>query len=63
MDIKEQGDYITVEEVIKEAFKNAEHTDYCEHNLVSKLRKSPEFVPELSLVAKDKNLLLDISFY
>jgi len=62
MDIKiykeEQEDYTTVEEVIKKAFKNAEHTDHCEHNLVSTLRKSPEFVPELSLVAKDKNLIV-----
>ena len=39
--------------LVKEAFKNAEHSDGQEHNLVNKLRNSESFIPELSLVAED----------
>jgi predicted N-acetyltransferase YhbS len=37
--------------LIKESFKNEEHTDHQEHFLVERLRTSDGFVPELSLVA------------
>lgn len=43
--------YTKVHHVITEAFKTAEHSDGNEADLVSKLRKSPSFIPELSLVA------------
>jgi predicted N-acetyltransferase YhbS len=46
-------DYKITEKVIEAAFANAEHTDHHEHILVSKLRKTAAFFPELSLVAKD----------
>ena len=39
--------------LVKEAFKNAEHSDGQEHNLVNKLRNSESFIPELALVAED----------
>lgn len=48
-------DYIETEKVVKSAFANAEHSDQDEHNLVSRIRKSEAFIPELSLVAVDKN--------
>ncbi|MDD3141703.1 MAG: N-acetyltransferase [Lachnospiraceae bacterium] len=46
-------DYGIVYSIVKEAFKNAEHTDGNEQNLVTELRKSKSFIPELSLVAVD----------
>lgn len=45
-------DYIQVFELIKNTFKNAEHSDGNEHYLVKRLRKSESFIPELSLVAE-----------
>ncbi len=47
-----EGDYAVVREVIEAAFKDAEHTDHTEHNLVDRLRDSKSFIPELSLVAE-----------
>lgn len=47
-----QTDYKITESVVEEAFKNAEYSDHNEHILVSKLRKSDAFIPELSLVAE-----------
>lgn len=49
---EEEKDYKLSEMIVEKAFKNAEHTDHKEHFLVSKLRKSDSFVPELSLVAE-----------
>lgn len=47
-----EKDYAEVECVVEKAFEKAEHTDHTEHELVGRLRKSNEFVSELSLVAK-----------
>lgn len=47
-------DYIETENVVKSAFANEEHSDHDEHNLVSRIRKSNAFIPELSLVAVDQ---------
>jgi len=44
-------DFERVYEVVKTAFLNAEHTNGDEQNLVTRLRKSAAFIPELSLVA------------
>lgn len=44
-------DYREVYNVVKEAFKEAEHSDGTEHELVERLRNSNSFIPELSLVA------------
>lgn len=46
-------DYDEVYRLIQEAFRTAEHTDLNEHNLVTALRKSESFIPELSLVAAE----------
>lgn len=52
------SDYFTVEDVIEKSFKDAEHTDHSEQHLVARLRKSDEFIPELSLVAKDDDKIV-----
>lgn len=51
-------DYDTVYQVVKEAFKTAQHSDGEEHNLVNRLRHSEGFLKELSLVAVEKETLL-----
>ena len=45
-------DYDRVYHVVKTAFETAEHSDGNEQNLVTLLRGSEHFVPELSLVAE-----------
>lgn len=46
-----EKDRAYVYNLIKKTFKQAEHSDGNEHNLVEKLRTSEAFIPELSLVA------------
>lgn len=55
---EEIKDYEEVEKVIEESFKTAEFTDNDEHNLVRRLRKSAEFIKELSLIAEDNNKIV-----
>lgn len=45
-------DYSAVNRIIKNAFKTAAESDGNEHNLAAALRKSPSFIPELTLVAE-----------
>ena len=60
---EQTGDYSKIYQVISSAFKTAEYSDGQEANLVSKLRKSPSFIPELSLVAVvDNNIVGHILF-
>ena len=56
--VEQELDYKIVEGVIENAFLNAELTDNQEHNLVNRLRKSSEFIPELSLVAEIDNKIV-----
>lgn len=53
-------DYELTEKVVKNAFAHVEHSDRKEHLLVSRIRKSNDFIPKLSLVAvnKDNNEIL-----
>ncbi|WP_438350618.1 GNAT family N-acetyltransferase [Paenibacillus sp. FA6] len=44
-------DYKLTEQVVKSAFANMEFSDQKEHELVSRIRKADEFIPELSVVA------------
>lgn len=53
-----EKDYIEVKEMIKKSFETAEHTDNNEHNLVEKLRKSDNFISELSLVAQKDDKII-----
>ena len=47
-----ERDYMLSEHVVEKAFENAEYSDHKEQFLVSRLRNSDAFVPELSLVAE-----------
>lgn len=49
---EQPSDYPAVEHLVEAAFAEAEFSDQTEHLLVARLRKSPAFVPELSLVAE-----------
>ena len=51
-------DYEEVYNVVKTAFASAEHSDGNEQDLVANLRKSNNFVPELSLVAIQDNKIV-----
>jgi predicted N-acetyltransferase YhbS len=53
-----ESDYSITENVIKEAFKDAEHSDNDEHFLVHRLRQSNEFIPQLSIVAEIDNRIV-----
>ena len=56
-------DYDEVYKVVKTAFETAEHSDGNEQDLVVALRKSKNFIPELSLVAiQDKKIVGYILF-
>ena len=46
------SDYPAVFELVKSAFEKIEHSDKQEQFLVERLRKSKNFIPELSLVAE-----------
>ncbi|WP_293945626.1 MULTISPECIES: GNAT family N-acetyltransferase [unclassified Sphingobacterium] len=48
-------DYQAVFDLIEQAFKYEEHSNHQEQFLVEKLRQSPEFIPELSLIAEVNN--------
>lgn len=45
-----ERDYEKTEQIVKLAFQHEEYSDKKEHDLVSRIRRSAEFVPELSLV-------------
>ena len=53
-----KNDYEEVYNVIKTAFETAEHSDGNEQDLVVALRKSDNFIPELSLVAVMNNKIV-----
>ena len=53
-----KSDYEFVYKVVKEAFASAEHSDGNEQDLVVSLRNSKSFIPELSLVAVDKEKII-----
>lgn len=58
--IRQEGesDFKEVENLVFKSFENSEHTDGNEHNLVKKLRKSDNFIKELSLVALKDNKII-----
>lgn len=52
-----ESDYSLTERVIQKAFANVEISDKTEHEMVQRLRKSEAFVPELSMVAVDEEIV------
>ncbi|PQZ57064.1 GNAT family N-acetyltransferase [Bacillus sp. MYb209] len=54
---EQQNDYSKTEEVVKAAFSKEEFSDKTEHELVSRIRKCDAFIPELSLVAVDEEIV------
>lgn len=53
-----EKDYTEVYNVVKSAFENAAYSDKDEHNLVNRLRKSENFIPDLSLVVEYNNSII-----
>ncbi|MGM0834816.1 MAG: GNAT family N-acetyltransferase [Bacillota bacterium] len=51
------SDYPSTERVIQKAFANMEISDKTEHEMVARLRRSEAFVPALSLVAVDEEIV------
>ena len=52
-----EEDYKKTEEVVQQAFLHEEFSDKKEHELVKRIRKCDAFIPELSLVAVDKEIV------
>ncbi|GAA0611035.1 N-acetyltransferase [Virgibacillus siamensis] len=52
---EQKSDYVLTEKVVEIAFASAEQSDQNEHKLVSRIRQSEAFIPELSLVAVSKD--------
>lgn len=55
---EEQRDYEEVYQLVKKAFETAEESDGTEQDLVTALRNSESFVPELSLVAVEDGKII-----
>ena len=52
------ADHAAIHELVRLAFAQAEHSDGDEHHLVDRLRRSQEYLPELSLVAEEDGQLV-----
>ncbi|MDE6323223.1 MAG: N-acetyltransferase [Paramuribaculum sp.] len=48
---EKEADYNNICNLVAESFSSATHTDGDEHNLVDRIRKTDDYIPELSLVA------------
>lgn len=51
-------DYQQVRELVRDTFALAEHSDGDEHNLIERIRLSPDYIPDLSLVAVSDDIVL-----
>ncbi|MGE7880385.1 GNAT family N-acetyltransferase [Bacillus sp. NPDC094077] len=54
---EQKNDYRKTEEVVKEAFLHEEFSDKKEHELVKRIRECDAFIPELSIVAVDGEIV------
>ncbi|KKZ99053.1 GNAT family N-acetyltransferase [Bacillus wiedmannii] len=54
---EQQNDYSKTEEVVQQAFLKEEFSDKTEHELVSRIRKCDAFIPELSIVAVNEEIV------
>ena len=53
----EEKDYITVKNLITDAFTHNEHGYSGEAELVAEIRKTKEYIPELEVVAEDEGII------
>ncbi|KAA0779358.1 N-acetyltransferase [Bacillus sp. AR2-1] len=54
---EQQSDYKKTEEVVQQAFLKEEFSDKTERELVSRIRKCDAFIPELSIVAVNEEIV------
>ena len=54
---EQQNDYEKTEEVVQQAFLHEEFSDKTEHALVKRIRECDAFIPELSIVAVDEEIV------
>ncbi|MED2040006.1 N-acetyltransferase [Bacillus wiedmannii] len=54
---EQQNDYRKTEEVVQQAFLHEEFSDKKEHELVKRIRECDAFIPELSIVAVDEEVV------
>ncbi|PFQ00315.1 GNAT family N-acetyltransferase [Bacillus cereus] len=54
---EQKNDYRKTEEVVQQAFLHEEFSDKKEHELVKRIRECDAFIPELSLVAVDEEIV------
>lgn len=60
---EQECDYDEIRSVVKRSFAGAEHTDSDEHNLIDRLRRTDEYIPELSLVAEVDGLITGYAMF
>ena len=56
-------DYHRIKAVVKKAFALASHSDGDEHDLISRIRDSNEYIPELSLVAVENGEIVEFIMF
>lgn len=54
---EQKNDYRKTEEVVQQAFLHEEFSDKKEHELVKRIRECDAFIPELSIVAVDEEIV------
>ncbi|MCP1164591.1 MULTISPECIES: GNAT family N-acetyltransferase [Bacillus] len=54
---EQKNDYRKTEEVVQQAFLHEEFSDKTEHELVKRIRECDAFIPELSIVAVDEEII------
>ncbi|EJR65425.1 hypothetical protein IIO_01609 [Bacillus cereus VD115] len=54
---EQKNDYRKTEELVQQAFLNEEFSDKTEHELVKRIRECDAFVPELSIVAVNEEIV------
>jgi predicted N-acetyltransferase YhbS len=52
---EKESDYHAISEVIKATYKDVSYSNHKEQDMVSQLRNSKAFIPQLSIVADDEN--------
>ncbi|WP_343208696.1 N-acetyltransferase [Anaerolentibacter hominis] len=60
---EEEKDYIQIYEMVKNAFATAEHKSGTEQDLVTALRQSGRFIPELALVAEKDGMIVGYALF